>query len=168
MSGSNLRWWSSPRVLLRTILMLDDSQHSIALGTSLGMFIGLTPTVGIQMLLVMIVAFVTRPFFRFNRIAALITVYVSNPLTTVPIYYFLYRVGTFFVGGNATREQFHGILHSNSISSWWDTMVSLLVEIGSPLLIGSAIVATLCGLATYPLMRLLLRTFQGEHPQATQ
>ncbi len=132
------------------------------------MFIGLTPTVGIQMLLVMVVAFVTRPFFRFNRVAALITVYISNPLTTVPIYYFLYRVGTIFVGGNATREQFYGILHSNSISSWWDMMVSLLVEIGSPLLIGSAIIATLCGLATYPLTRLLLRMFQSEHQQATQ
>lgn len=147
--------------------MLDDSQHSIALGTSLGMFIALTPTVGIQMLLVMALALVTRPFFGFNRIAAIVTLYVSNPFTMVPIYYFLYRVGTIFVEGNATREQIRGILHSDGLASWRDAMVRLLFDIGSPLLIGSAIVATLSGLATYPLMRLFLQTFQAKQPQTT-
>ena len=47
-------WWSDPRKLLRHILLLDDSAHSIALGTAVGMTIGLTPTVGVQMILVML------------------------------------------------------------------------------------------------------------------
>jgi uncharacterized protein (DUF2062 family) len=144
--------------------MLDDSQHSIALGTALGMFIALTPTVGIQMMLVMILALATRPFFLFNRVAALLTVYVSNPLTIVPIYYFLYKVGTLFVEGKATREQIQSILDSSSLGGWWDSISALVVDIGSPLLIGTAIVATLSGLLTYPLMRLLLRTFRQEQP----
>ena len=77
-----LRWWSDPRSLLRHILMLDDTPHSIALGTAIGMFIGMTPTVGIQMILVIVFAFLVKPLFTFNRIAALITVYISNPLAT--------------------------------------------------------------------------------------
>lgn len=167
MSHSKSRWWSSPRSLLRTILMLDDTQHSVALGTSLGMFIAFTPTVGIQMLLVMILAFVTRPFFRFNHVAALITLYISNPLTMVPIYYFLYRVGAFFVGGNVTREQFRSILDFNSLSGWRDATLTLIFDFGLPLLIGTVIVATPLGLATYPLMRFVLRTFRRVKPKAT-
>lgn len=81
MSPPKPAWKYSPRMLLRSILMLDDSAHSIALGTAIGMFIALTPTVGIQMLMVLCVAFLTRPFFKFNQVASLITVYVSNPLT---------------------------------------------------------------------------------------
>ena len=161
MSQSKLRWWASPRVLLRYILMLDDTHHSVALGTAAGMFIGLTPTVGIQMMLVIAISFVTRPFFRFNRIAALITVYVSNPITMVLIYYLLYRVGAIFVGGNVTRERFREILDFSGVSGWKDAMGALIFDVGTPLLIGTAIVPTVCALATYPLMRWLLRWFRG-------
>jgi hypothetical protein len=63
----------TPRTLLRSILMLDDTPHSVALGTAIGMFVGMTPTVGIQMIIVLIVAFLTRPFLKFNKIAAVLT-----------------------------------------------------------------------------------------------
>ena len=85
MHESRLRkWWRDPRTLLRTILMLDDTSHSIALGSAIGMFIGLSPTGGIQMMLVMLTSLLTRKFFRFNVMAALIMVYISNPLTAIP------------------------------------------------------------------------------------
>ena len=87
----------TPRSLLRKILLLDDTAHSIALGTAIGMFIGMTPTVGIQMILVLCLAFATRPLFHFNKVAALLTVYISNPFTVLPIYWFNYSIGTYFV-----------------------------------------------------------------------
>ena len=162
----SLRWWSSPRSLLRHVLGLDDTQHSIALGTTVGMFIGMTPTVGIQMIIVMIVAFLTKPLFHFNRVAALITVYISNPVTMLPIYYLNYLVGTIFFGGDHTREQFAGILHYESFSQWWETIVDLFFGVGVPLIVGSLIVATICSAVTYPVMRKLLKAFhrrpQGE------
>lgn len=167
-------WWSSPRAIVREILTLDDSPHSIALGTSIGMFLALTPTVGIQMLLVVLLAAATHRFFYFNRVAALITVYVSNPITTIPLYWFFYEVGRSFVGGELTRQDFDGILDYNNFNEWWDTVLMLFIEIGEPLLVGSAIVATIGGVATYPLMLWLLRKIgasesapatREEHPQ---
>lgn len=156
--------------MLRNILGIDDSAHAIALGTAIGMVIGMTPTVGIQMILVMIFAFCTRKLFHFNRMAAVLTVYVSNPVTVVPIYYFLYWVGTFFVAGNVTREDFAAIVEFEGFSGWLEAVRNLLFEIGAPLIIGTCIVAPLCGLATYPVMRWLLRWFRGERtpPDATQ
>lgn len=142
--------------------MLDDSQHSIALGTSIGMAIGMTPTVGIQMILVMCFAFVSRPLFHFNRVAALVTVYVSNPVTVVPIYYFLFRVGAVFTGGRIHRERFENILKYEGFDGWWSAITALFIDIGAPLLLGTLIVAPLCGLLTYPCMRWLLRRFRSE------
>ena len=159
-----LHWWSSPRTLLRTILMLDDTAHSIALGTAIGMFIAMTPTVGIQMILVMLVALLTSPFFQFNRVAALITVYVSNPITLVPIYWFDYKVGTLFIDDQAATWDFAGILQYNNFQEWWETIVKLFVDIGPPLIVGSLIVSTICGVVTYPIIRRLLRSARRDEP----
>ncbi|WP_144982853.1 DUF2062 domain-containing protein [Gimesia aquarii] len=168
MSASNLSWKSSPRRLLRSILMLDDTAHSIALGTAIGMFIALTPTVGIQMLMVICFAFVTRPLFRFNQIASLITVYISNPLTMIPIYWFDYKVGTYYVGGSMNQKEFAKIFEFEGFSGWWETVKQLILEVGSPLIIGSLIVATFCALVTYPIMLRLVMHFQKMRPTATQ
>lgn len=144
--------------------MLDDTPHSIALGTTIGMFIGMTPTVGIQMILVMVAALLLGPFFRFNRVAALLTVYISNPLTMVPLYWMDYKVGTLFVEGNVTRERFGEILEYDGFREWCRTVGGLTLELGWPLLIGSLVVATASAAATYPLMRWLLAGFRKSSP----
>lgn len=168
MSSKKLAWYSSPRRLLRSIIMLDDSAHSIALGTAIGMFIALTPTVGIQMLMVLCFAFLTRPFFRFNQFAALITVYVSNPLTLVPIYWFDYKIGTYYVGGSMTQGDFARILEFEGFSGWWETFKQLMLDVGSPLIIGSFIVGTFFSLLTYPIMLRLVTHFQNRTPVIDQ
>lgn len=161
-------WWrTTPRAVLRQVLMLEDTPHSIALGTAIGMFIGMTPTVGIQMLLVIVTALICAPFFRFNRVAAILTVYISNPVTMIPLYWMNYKVGTLFVSGNVSRERFAQIFHYEGLSEWCSTIVSLVVEVGWPLLIGSFVVATVSGLATYPLMRWLLASFRRPPAPAT-
>ena len=132
--------------------------------TAIGMFIGMTPTVGIQMIIVIIFAFLTSPLFGFNRMAALITVYISNPVTMVPLYWFDYQVGTLFFEGTATRKDFEKVLQYQSFSEWWETIVHLFLGIGVPLVVGSLVVATILGGVTYPLMRWLLRAIGGEDP----
>lgn len=159
-SSKSIPWWSSPRTLLRAILSLDDSAHSIAKGTAIGMFLGLTPTVGIQMVLVMLVSL----FVRFNRKAALITVYISNPLTMIPIYWANYKVGTLFFEDTVTHEDFERLLTYHGFSEWLDAIHAVFIDVGMPLLFGSAIVATVGGVITYPLMRWLLRAVGKDKP----
>lgn len=152
----------SPRNLLRKILMLDDTAHSIALGTAIGMFIGMTPTVGIQMILVLCLAVLTRPLFHFNKVAALLTVYISNPFTVLPIYWFNYSIGTYFVDATVTYDDFARTLEYEGFSQWWDTVVGLFVRVGAPLFLGSLVVATLTSLPTYPLILWLVRKVREE------
>jgi uncharacterized protein (DUF2062 family) len=163
-----IKWYSSPRTLLRYILLIEDTPHSIALGTAIGVFIGMTPTVGIQMIIVMIFSFLVKPFFTFNRMAALITVYISNPLTTIPIYWFNYKVGTLFVEGTSTRNDFEKVLHFQSFSEWWETIVHLFVGIGVPLISGSLVVAAILSGITYPLMWRLVRSLHPDPPETPQ
>ena len=149
----------TPRALLRKILMLDDTPHSVALGTTIGMFVGMTPTVGIQMIIVLCIAFLVRPVFSFNKIAAVLTVYVTNPLTIVPIYWFNYQVGTWFIPSDVTYEDFVDIVKFDTHENWSERALSLITDLGAPLLVGCLLVAVVCSAVTYPTMRWLLRRF---------
>ena len=88
-----VRQWLAdhPRVaaFLERTGCLNVNEYALARGVAVGMFIGLTPTVGIQTLL-MIVGSMT---FRANFLAAFAVSWVSNPLTMAPLYYGFNRIG---------------------------------------------------------------------------
>ena len=65
------------------------SRRSVCGGLWIGLFFGLLPIPG-QTALAIVVALLARV----NVPVAAITVWISNPLTFVPIFYFAYRIGT--------------------------------------------------------------------------
>ena len=158
MDGPNAdtRWWTSPRRLIRSLLALDDTPHAIALGTAIGMFVGMTPTVGLQMFLVIGIAAATRPLFHFNRVAGLITVYISNPLTIVPLYAAFYYVGTMLVDAPMTPAQFQLQFEAALDRSWIDPLRFIFTEVAWPMLAGSLLIATVTAVPTYPIVRRLV------------
>lgn len=85
-----------PRVALfleRTGCLHVD-EYALARGIAVGLFIGLTPTVGIQTLL-MLIASMT---FRANFLAAFAVSWISNPLTMAPLYFGFNRIGDVVFG----------------------------------------------------------------------
>lgn len=159
-----LRIWSSPRIVLRRVLALDDTPHAVALGATIGMLFGLTPTVGLQTVEVILFALFTRRLFYFNRAAALTVIYISNPLTVAPIYYGLYWVGSWFVPGQATLQQFQEILTFEGFAGWWQALTNLATDVGLPLLVGTLVIAPLGAVLTYPVTRALLQWYRGKRP----
>jgi uncharacterized protein (DUF2062 family) len=88
----------------RLIVPLKRSQHPpeySARGILVGIVWGLTPTVGVQMAAVFATWTLGRRLFgwNFNLIMALAWTWISNPLTTVPIYYLFYVTGQIMFGG---------------------------------------------------------------------
>lgn len=167
--------WSStliagldPRRWLRSVLLLDDTPHSIALGLSIGLFVGMTPTVGVQMVIVLVVALLTGWLFHFNRVAALVAVYISNPLTMLPIFWFNYRVGTLFMAETVSWEQFSQMIQYGSPAEWVTTLQSLLFRVGMPLLLGSLVAGTVLGLIAYPAFRALAAQMQRHQRHETE
>ncbi len=153
---ADTRWWTSPGRLVRQLLSLDDTPHAIALGTAIGMFVGMTPTVGIQMIIILAVAACTRPFFHFNRLAGLITVYVSNPLTMLPLYAAFYYAGTMVVEAPLTLTEFQQQFEQTLHMGWLDPLQFIFVEVGWPMVVGSLVLATATALPTYPLVKRLV------------
>lgn len=161
------KWQYHPQALLRYVLSLDDTPHSIALGTSIGMFIGLTPTPGLQMLLVLGTYYACSRLFRFNLPAGLAAVYVSNPLTAVPLAWAGYVIGRFFVGGELTRGEIAAVLQGGN-GNWLQDALNLLTELGYAYLIGSVVLAAIVGVLTYPIMRYLFHFVKTSSTQTNR
>ncbi len=81
------RYWS--RRLLRVVLQARDSPRQIAGGAAIGTFVGITPTLGLHMILAVLIATAARC----SRLPALICVYITNPITALPIWGLCYKVG---------------------------------------------------------------------------
>ena len=71
------------------ITRLRENPHSIALGLSLGVFVGCLPIIPFQTLTALGFAF----FFRCSKIAAALGTWITNPLYAPFVYYGLYLVG---------------------------------------------------------------------------
>jgi len=131
------------------VLGVNDTPHRIALGAAVGMFIAWTPTVGVQMLLTGLLA----TLLRANKVVGLPWVWISNPVTMLPIYYGNYRLGRVLLGGDWPELRLDKVA---STAGWWQKFYVLLQEtlvVAWPLWLGSFIVAAAMAVPTYFIMR---------------
>jgi uncharacterized protein (DUF2062 family) len=75
-------------------LRLRGTPEEVAKGVALGIFIGMTPTFGFQMVIALFFAWILKE----NKIAALIGVWVTNPITAPFIYAGQYETGRILLG----------------------------------------------------------------------
>ena len=108
------------------LVRLRVEPDEIARGMALGLFIGMTPTFGIQMILALIFAFI----FRQNRIAALIGVWNTNPVTAPFIYGTEYEIGRVLLGMPYPDA---------NIEFTFEAMKQLGWQLASPLCLGSLV-----------------------------
>ena len=148
-------------VVLR-IFHLDDTPHRIALGVAIGLFVALTPTIGLQMVIGAFLATVLRA----NKFPAVALAWITNPLPMVPIVYFNWCVGHAVLSGaieqdQSVRDQLAAVLTNVGGSvgvmshlfdwSFWQALLTSLGSILPELLAGSLMVATVSGGAGYVL-----------------
>ena len=133
------------RPILRWVVKLRSSPRAIAGGLGLGTFIAFTPTVGVQLIL----AFMIATFFNMNRPAAMVPVWITNPVTVAPIYTFNYWLGSKVLDGPPLSEVsglFIDIGRTMAHLDFWDVKEQFLAvlqmgkEILFPLLLGSIVI----------------------------
>ena len=71
-------------------LKIRGHPQEIALGLALGLFVAMTPTMGFQMAIAICLA----TFFKWNKVAAGLGVWVTNPVTAPIIYPVCYYIGS--------------------------------------------------------------------------
>ncbi len=119
------------------------NRYSVSTAFSTGLFAALIP-VPFQMLLAAILSIM----FRGNILIAAALAWVSNPITTPPLLYIEYKVGTFVLGMKS--KPFH-------FEPTWDWIVEEFHTIGAPILVGCVIVAVICAFLGNVIVRLIWR-----------
>ena len=116
------------------------TRESVARGLAVGIFLGLMPFFGAQIILSLAFSLL----FRVNVSAAVIATFISNPLTTFPILALQLQVGKLIVDTTPAGDA-------------GDTAGALkfVVANAKPLLFGSLATAAAAALITYPLALLL-------------
>jgi uncharacterized protein (DUF2062 family) len=146
---------------MRKIVRLNDTPHSIATGASIGMFIGMLPVYGFQMIIAAAIAAVSRV----NKVAAIVPVWITNPVTIPIILYLQYMVGKLFLSTqdvpnaweklNAVGRAAGGIRLTEfrvTVKAFVDAAYELGPAIVWPTLLGCFVSGVVMGLATYPLV----------------
>ena len=87
-----LNFYKTTLKWLNKIIRIKDNPRLVSLGFALGLFIGMTPFFGGHTILALIFA----SLFRVNRIAAILGIFITNPLTITFIYPVNYLVGLQF------------------------------------------------------------------------
>jgi len=132
-----------------TLMAINDTPHSIALGSAIGIFFGFTPLWSLKTLLSIVVAWICRC----NKIAAAIAVTLHDVLIFVmpAIYYAEYKLGCRVLGRPPGSKIRFWHLSFHDYSSW-----HMLHKYVWPALIGSLFLAVPSGLMVYFLVRLLV------------
>ena len=89
-------------------------------------------------------------------------VWISNPATIVPIYYFCYFVGRMMLGWQAVHRDWWVHL-AQPPPGWWETITfywSRFVEIAAPLWLGCSVIGLLLAYPTYYCLYYLVRNYR--------
>jgi len=131
---------------IRYILTIKGSPHSIAIAFSIGVFIGMSPLLGLHTILALAVA----SLFRLNRMVTLAGAYLTNPWTIVPIYSFSTWFGVKITGYEERIPEID--FHSVNILNIFRALKSLIV----PFIVGTTILGLIGALLSYLLIHQLI------------
>ncbi|MBO4440995.1 DUF2062 domain-containing protein [bacterium] len=140
------------KALWNKLIHLNADPHDIALGLAVGIFIGFLPIMGIQMTVALLVAL---PFRHVNKVAATAGVWITNPITVIPIYAFIYWVGTFLyptshvINATTLMSRMTDVLKLDGFVAQTKGFLALGVDIFLPMCIGGAVVGAVAAVPTY-------------------
>lgn len=148
------------------LLRLQGDPETLARGVAIGVFIGITPTLPLHTVLILLIAYLMRG----NSIAALIaSALISNPLTFVPQYYLCWQIGNWFLPGRLswqTIQQMMAIINSDlGFADSLRSLGTLGYDAISVLLLGGVLLALPAALIAYPFSRQLFATIRRKRRQ---
>lgn len=102
---------------------LNWDPYALARGISIGLLIGLTPTVGAQVVLMIAACLL----FRGNFLGAFAVSWISNPVTMGPLYYGFHQIGELFfaplLAPLAQLSGFYGEILEESLTTFLGSLV---------------------------------------------
>ncbi len=128
------KWIKKFRRSFHALWAFEGTPAERARGIAVGVFSGCFPFFGIQSFFGVCFA----SLFKGNHLLAVIGTWISNPLTYVPLYWFNYKIGSFFLGRDIQFNNFSRLTQQQMWEQGW--------IITSSILLGSLIVGFFAGL----------------------
>jgi len=149
----------------KSILKVKESPHRIALAFALGVFVGISPFLGLHYIGALLLAWL----FRLNKLVAVVGVSVNNPWTIVPLSTFCVWIGAKLMGIKDVLPEIDwaGISLTKIIGKFSDieslkVMTKQLWPVISSFFVGSMLICTLSAIASYFIIQILLEKYQEE------
>jgi uncharacterized protein len=133
-------------VVVYRILGIADTPHRIAWGVFLGLFIAVTPTFGIQIMLYVALS----TLLRANKISGVPILFVTNPVTIVPVYYAAWWLGSKMLGSTPDGEvpTFPNALRHPD-GATWAAIGDAILDVGAELWVGAVAMGLVGGAICY-------------------
>ncbi len=154
----------SVRVVTRRLMRLRATPHEIALGCAAGAFVSITPLLGVQTLIAILLA----TLLRASVPAAVLGTFVGNPLSWPFIWASTYAMGLQIVGFDGVFDP--AAFQKNFLVLWaavlersphiLDATTALLWPLVWPMLAGSIPLGLLVGSVVYYISRNLVRAWR--------
>ena len=147
----------------KSILTIKESPHRIALAFALGVFLGISPFLGLHYIAAILLALL----FRLNKLVAVIGVSVNNPWTIVPISTFCVWIGAKIIGIKKVLPEIDwaGISLTKIIAKFSDIeslkiMIKQLWPVISSFFVGSMLICTISAVISYFIIQILLAKYK--------
>lgn len=155
----NLKWLAKAaadrfrRFLFYRVFSLNDTPHRIALGVAVGMFVAWTPTMPFQMVLTIAISALVRA----NKFVGVPFVWITNPVTLIPIYGPNYILGSWLLGRRSALKQFVSEMQQcmtfsggfwETTKTWWQATLNFF----APLWLGSLLIGIVIAAISYCLI----------------
>lgn len=163
------QWQRLRRFVVHSILHADDTPHALALGVAIATFVAIIPVIGMQT----VVAVAIAAAFRANKAVCIPIVWLSNPVTALPINYACLWVGRWLMPSESGETIMQAIQRLSGIGgglslfslAFWKERVVVLAGLGLEIWVGSIVVGGILGLLAYPLTRWVVTTYRIKHRQ---
>jgi uncharacterized protein (DUF2062 family) len=158
------RWGQTLRAAARRLVNLRASPHEIALGCAVGAFVSITPLLGVQTIIAVVISLALRASVP----AAIIGTFVGNPLSWPFIWVSTYVMGLQIVGLEGAFDP--SAVQRNILLLWgallnpspqlFDATAALLWPLLWPMLAGSVPIGLLTAAIVYYISRNVVRAWR--------
>ncbi len=131
-------WWRRLRYYFYRFARLRGTPGAIARGLAAGVFSGWFPWFGLQIVIAVALAAIVRG----NKLVAAAATWISNPLTSLPMFAFNYEIGRRILGGEQPA------LNVVQLQTW-ESAKNLGTELLEALFLGSFVMGSITAIASY-------------------
>jgi uncharacterized protein (DUF2062 family) len=147
----------------RTILEVKDTPHRIALAFAIGVFLGISPFLGLHY----IGGFAIAWLVGLNKLVTLVGVSVNNPWTIVPISSFCVWIGAKLIGIKQIlpEVEWESITLMNILGKFSDfhnfiEMVKQLWPLIASFFVGSLLIGSISAVASYFIIQIIMARYK--------